>query len=117
MTAWSEKVFIYEINTWVWLNELSQRHGHPVTLATVPDDALDELAALHVDVVWLMGVWQRSRFARTNALKYTHEYVGALPDLTADDVIGSAYSIAAYEVDVAPILATPCLETSLSDAP
>ena len=99
MTAWSEKVFIYEINTWVWLNELSQRHGHPVTLATVPDDALDELAALHVDVVWLMGVWQRSRFARTNALKYTHEYVGALPDLTADDVIGSAYSIAAYEVD------------------
>src|SRR5690606_4314669 len=28
-----------------------------------------------------------------------HEYVHALPDLTDDDVIGSAYAIAAYEVD------------------
>ncbi len=99
MTAWSEKVFIYEINTWVWLTELSQHYGQSLTLETVPDAALDELAALHVDAVWLMGVWQRSRFARTNALKYKDEYVRALPDLTDDDVIGSAYSIGAYEVD------------------
>lgn len=99
MTAWSEKVFIYEINTWVWLTELSQRYGKTITLDTVPEEALDELAALHVDVIWLMGVWQRSEYARVNALKYKHEYVSALPDLTDDDVIGSAYAIAAYEVD------------------
>lgn len=99
MTAWSDKVFIYEINTWVWLTELSQRFGQIVTLGSVPDAVLDELAALHVDVIWLMGVWQRSAFGRTNALKYKHEYLGALPDLTDEDVIGSAYAISAYEVD------------------
>src|SRR5690606_26444562 len=45
------------------------------------------------------GVWQRSAYGRENALKYKHEYVHALPDLTDDDIIGSAYAIAAYEVD------------------
>lgn len=99
MSAWSDKAVIYEINTWVWITELSTEYERPITLANVPDDVLDRLAALHFDVVWLMGVWQRSPYGRTNALKYKHEYVEVLPDLSDDDVIGSAYAIAAYEVD------------------
>ncbi len=100
MTQWPNKPFIYQINTAVWLNSLRTYFQDPeITLATVPDDVLDYLAGLHVDVIWLMGVWQRSEAARQSALNYTHEYRPVLPDLTEDDVIGSAYAIGAYEVD------------------
>ena len=52
--------FIYEINTWVWLDELSRREGAPVNLASVPGGEWDAIAALGFDAVWLMGVWERS---------------------------------------------------------
>ena len=99
MAGWVARPIIYEINTWVWLNTLSRIHQQPLRLDSVPDAALDELAALNIDAVWLMGVWQRSPAARQSALNYTHEYRPVLPDLTDDDVIGSAYAIGAYEVD------------------
>jgi len=99
MTQWPEKPFIYQINTAVWLNSLTQYYNNPTTLATVPDEVFDYLEAINVDVIWMMGVWQRSEAARQSALNYTHEYRPVLPDLTDDDVIGSAYAIGAYEVD------------------
>ena len=52
--------FIYEINTWVWLDELSRREGTPIDLAGVPGHEWDAIAALGFDAVWLMGVWERS---------------------------------------------------------
>ncbi|MGJ3239504.1 MAG: alpha-amylase family glycosyl hydrolase [Anaerolineae bacterium] len=90
---------IYEINTWVWLNTLSQQYKTPITLKNVPEDALDTLASYQIDVVWLMGVWYRGKATRSSALNYVHEYRGALPDITPEDVIGSAYAIGAYDVD------------------
>ena len=60
MNAWGKYPVIYEINTWVWLDELSRKHGKPVTLATVPDQEWDAIAAYGFDAVWLMGVWERS---------------------------------------------------------
>lgn len=96
---WCVKPFIYEINTWIWLNDLSRIHHQSVTLANVPQEALDDLGKLGVDAVWLMGIWQRSPAARQVGLTYKHEYLPVLPDLTDDDVIGSAYAIGAYEVD------------------
>jgi glycosidase len=99
MSTWSKKPFLYEINTWVWLNTLSRREGHPITLANVPDDVFNHLASLNVDAIWLMGIWTRSPEARKSALNYKHEYRAALPDLTDEDVIASAYAIYQYEVD------------------
>jgi glycosidase len=93
---------VYEINTWVWLEELSQRAGHPLTLGTVPQDELDRLAGYGFDGLWLMGVWQRSPAGRQVALEHAglqDEYQRALPDYGAEDVVGSPYSILAYEVD------------------
>src|SRR4051812_38519804 len=52
--------FIYEINTWVWLDALSRREGTPITLAGVPAREWDAVAGLGFDAVWLMGVWERS---------------------------------------------------------
>ncbi len=99
MRSFPDKLFIYEINTWVWLSELSSRFGRSITLDSVPDESLDEIARPGLDVIWLMGVWQRSPFGRESALRYKHEYQPALPDITDDDIIGSAYAIGDYEVD------------------
>lgn len=101
MKHWPDKVVIYEVNTWVWLTDLSQRYAKPITLANVPDEALDQLALPGVDVVWLMGVWERSPYGQRNALKWQHQYRPALPDLTEADVIGSAYSIGEYQAAAA----------------
>ncbi len=35
-TSWPKRPIIYEINTWVWLYELSQRYGKAITLGAVP---------------------------------------------------------------------------------
>ena len=51
---------VYEINTAVWLERLGRARGRPLALDEVPDAEWDALAALPVDAVWLMGVWQRS---------------------------------------------------------
>ena len=93
---------IYEINTWVWLNELALLHHQPIDLATVPDSAWDNIAALHFDAVWLMGVWQRSpagiAIANHNSTLLA-DFQRALPDYTPDDNIGSPYCVRQYIVD------------------
>ncbi len=40
---------IYEINTWVWLHDLSEQAGERVTLANVPAAVWDAIGALQVD--------------------------------------------------------------------
>ncbi len=93
---------IYEINTAVWLGDLSRTAAHPVDLSSVPAAEWDALAALHVDAVWLMGVWQRSpaglAIARQNP-ELVSSFRATLPDLRDEDVIGSPYCVRAYEVD------------------
>jgi len=95
---------IYEINTWVWLNDLSRKNGEKLTLATVPDAAWDEIGALGFDAVWLMGVWERSPAGRAIALHSDDllaDFRRVLPDFTSDDVAGSPYCIRNYTVDAA----------------
>ncbi len=99
MTIQSPNPRIYEINTAVWLTTLSQQYGYSITLNNVPEEIIDQLAAYHFDAIWLMGVWYRGKSTRSSALNYIHEYRGALSDVTNDDVAGSAYAIAAYDVE------------------
>jgi hypothetical protein len=82
--------FIYEINTWVWLDELQAR------LDGVPTEEWDAIAALGFDTVWLMGVWERSPAGVAIALRndgLVQSFERALPDLTTADVVGSPYCI------------------------
>jgi hypothetical protein len=98
---WPRHPLVYEINTRIWLRELSVREGRPVTLATVPEDEIARLAALGFDAVWLMGVWTPSSEAAWIARQHPGlraEYARALPDLTAADIAASPYAIARYEV-------------------
>ena len=60
MKTWPKHPVIYEINTWVWLDELSRKYQRPVNLATVPPEEWDAIASLGFDAVWFMGVWERS---------------------------------------------------------
>lgn len=102
MRSWPNFPLIYEINTWVWLHELSQKAGRRITLAEVPQDELACLAAYGFDGIWLMGVWQRSSQARSIARTrpdLQQAYRRALPDFTRADVVGSPYAIKEYRVD------------------
>lgn len=102
MTAWPEHPVIYEINTLVWLRELSSRHGRVVTLGEVPEPAWDEIALPGVDAVWLMGVWERSPAGLEIALRdeaLQASFRAALPDLRPEDVVGSPYCVRDYVVD------------------
>jgi hypothetical protein len=44
MKLWPKHPFIYEINTWVWLSELSRKYERLVNLATAPEEEWDTLA-------------------------------------------------------------------------
>ena len=100
--------FIYEINTWPWLDELSRRCGRRVELGDVPGEVWDAIATSGADVVWLMGVWQRSpagvAIARADESLVQH-CRDILPDFTIDDIVGSPYCIRGYEVE--PMLGGP----------
>lgn len=96
---WPQKPVIYEINTWVWLNTLSQQFKRKINLNNVPDDVLDKLASYGLDAIWLMGVWARSPKAMQHARQYAHEYRPVLPDITPEDIVGSPYAIWDYQVD------------------
>ena len=99
---WPKHPVIYEINTWVWLHELSQRLGRPVTLGSVPAETWDALGGLHADAVWLMGVWERSPIGL--GIARTHQglqidFRRALPDFAPTDNVGSPYCIRRYAAD------------------
>ncbi len=92
---------LYEINTRLFLNELSSKTGKKVPLDKIPDEILDEWADLGVDLVWLMGIWTVGdlpvQIARDHAgLK--NDFHRALPDYTEEDVIGSPYAVSSYTV-------------------
>jgi Alpha amylase, catalytic domain len=93
---------VYEINTAVWLERLGRGRGDRLTLDQVPKSEWDALAALPVDAVWLMGVWERSPAGLRIALANPEIGAGnraALPDLRPEDVIGSPYCVRDYVVD------------------
>jgi hypothetical protein len=92
---------LYQINTRVWLNELSKPLGRPATLDDIPDAELDRLAALGFDWIWLLSVWQTGaagqRVSRENA-QWRREFQETLPDLREEDICGSGFAITGYTV-------------------
>src|SRR5688572_29192369 len=92
---------LYQINTRVWLTELSRALGWKATLDDVPDAELDRIARLGVEWIWLLSVWQTGPAAqaisRTNR-EWRHEFEATLPDLREDDIAGSGFAISGYTV-------------------
>ena len=92
---------LYQINTRVWLTELSRRLGRPATLDDIPDGELDRLKESGFDWIWFLSVWQTGRagqqVSRTNA-EWRAEFRDTLPDLRDEDIAGSGFAIAGYTV-------------------
>lgn len=92
---------LYQINTRVWLTELSRKQGKSATLDDIADAELDRLAELGFDWVWLLSVWQTGPAAqaisRSNP-QWGREFAETLPDLRDEDIAGSGFAIQGYTV-------------------
>jgi glycosidase len=92
---------LYQINTRVWLTELSRSLGRGVTLDDIPDAELDRLARMGFDWVWLLSVWQTGaagqQVSRSNT-EWRREFEETLPDLREEDIAGSGFAITGYTV-------------------
>ena len=102
MKTWPKHPVIYEINTWVWLSELSRKYRKSVDLSTVPEKEWDAIASHGFDAVWFMGVWERSPAGIGIAMQnegLLEDFRRALPDFSAEDNVGSPYCVRRYAVD------------------
>jgi len=92
---------LFQINTRVWVNELSEALGRPATLDDIPDLELDRLAEMGFDWVWFLSVWQTGvagqRVSRENP-EWRSEFHDTLPDLRERDIAGSGFAITGYTV-------------------
>ena len=98
---WPKYPLVYEINTRVWLAELSAKRGQRITLDKVPDDEIERIARHGFHAIWLMGVWTTG--AEPIAIARSHpglqeEFRQALQNMTTEDIIGSPYAISHYGV-------------------
>jgi hypothetical protein len=102
VSVWPKYPALYEISTWVWLTDLSQKYGKSIDLSSVPSAEWDAIASHGFDAVWLMGVWERSPagIAITNQNQgLLDDFRRALSDFRLDDNVGSPYCIRGYVVD------------------
>jgi hypothetical protein len=92
---------LFQINTRVWLTELSHNLSQRATLDDIPDVELDRLAQIGFDWVWFLSVWQTGpeaqQVSRTNP-EWRREFHETLPDLRDEDIPGSGFAITGYTV-------------------
>lgn len=102
MTPTRPHPHLLEVAAWPWLDRLSRSSGRTITLADVPEPVWDEFAEQGFDIVYLMGIWERSPLGRQLAIAdagLRTEYERVLPGWTVEDVTGSPYCISAYVPD------------------
>jgi len=102
VSVWPRYPSLYEINTWVWLSELSKKYRTAVDLSSVPAAEWNAIAAFGFDAVWFMGVWERSPAGIAIANRnggLLDDFRRALPDFRPDDNVGSPYCVRRYVVD------------------
>lgn len=92
---------LYQINTRVWLTELSRELSKRATLDDIPDAELDRIKETGFDWIWFLSVWQTGPAAqaisRANP-EWRHEFAETLPDLKDADIAGSGFAIQNYTV-------------------
>ena len=92
---------LYQVNTRVWLTELSRKLGRPAQLDDIPDVELDRLSRMGFDWIWFLSVWRTGkagqRVSRENR-QWREEFQETLPDLHEADIAGSGFAITGYEV-------------------
>ncbi|HOH49209.1 MAG TPA: alpha-amylase family glycosyl hydrolase [Candidatus Hydrogenedentes bacterium] len=62
---WMPNVVLMAKSVYVWLDQLSRKHGVPVRrLDEIPEIELDQLAGWGFNALWLIGLWERSSVSR-----------------------------------------------------
>ena len=108
--GWPPHPLLYEINTRVWVRELSARAGRRLTLDTIPPEELERIAALGFDAVWLMGVWTTGLAAiRLRARMRAARAITGAPCPTSPTATSSARPT--------PCRVTRCRPTSVAPPP
>ena len=90
---------LYQVNTRVWLTELSRKLGKPATLDDIPDCDLDQFADKGFDFIWFLSVWQTgsaSQKISRSLPELRRDFEETLPDLQEEDIEGSGFAIAGY---------------------
>ena len=98
---WKRHPILYEINTRVWLAELSREYERPINLGNLPEEEIERLESYGLDAVWLMGVWAPSPASREIALSHAAmrtDFRRILPGLREEDLIGSPFAVFDYSV-------------------
>ncbi len=85
---WMPSLVLMAKSTYVWLDQLSRRHGREIrTLDAIPDEELDALAQRGITGLWLIGLWERSRASER------------IKRLRGDpEAVASAYSLDDYSI-------------------
>jgi hypothetical protein len=100
--TWPSHPTVLEIDTWVWLADLSAKYGWFIELDSVPAAEWEAFAELGFDAVWLKGVWERSpagiKIANLNE-DLLEAFRRVLPDFHPLDNVGAADCVRRYRVD------------------
>lgn len=85
---WMPRCILLAKNTYVWLEQLSRKHGRWIRyLNDIPDEELDIIAQRGFTGLWLIGLWERSR-----ASQRIKQRMGD------HDAVASAYSLYSYDI-------------------
>jgi glycosidase len=90
---------IYEVHTRPLLRGLFPTGGRTPTLDDIPDGALDAIADLGMDWVWMLGVWQTGPIARAIARSIPalrEVFRAELHDLREEDIVASPFAVERY---------------------
>jgi len=92
---------LLQVNTRVWLNELSRKLGRPASLDDIPDADLERAAQMGFQWLWFLSVWQTGmaglEMSRSNP-EWHMEFRATLEDLQESDILGSGFAISGYSV-------------------
>lgn len=85
---WMPRLVLIAKNTYVWLDQLSQKYQKPITrLDQIPDAELETLKRWGITGLWLIGLWERSPAS------------AQIKRLCGNpDAISSAYSLYSYQI-------------------
>lgn len=92
---------LYQVNTRIWLTQLSRKVGRPATLDDIPDRDLDQFAGKGFDFIWFLSVWQTgcaSQRVSRSLPELRKDFEATLPDLREEDIEGSGFAITGYSV-------------------
>ncbi len=93
---------VYEINTRVWLSQLSEHYQRRITLGTIPDSEFRFFKHSGFDYIWLMGIWRPSVYSE--AIARSHRglrsvFLDQIDHLDPKDIVASPYSIPEYRIN------------------